>query len=699
MSSKPTYEELERKVRELKSESIERKKVEKALKESEERLSHAQSVAHLGFWDRDIPTGDLFWSDENYPIFGLDLQEKIEPTYEMFINMVHPEDRDFVNERINAALRGDDEEYSVDCRIVRPSGEIRWIYSQGRVTRDEKGIPVRFVGTHIDITDRKLAEESLQRVLNELEQRVEKRTAEIIKVNEQLRLEIAERKQAEEALRESRERLKNIHDSLHVGIVLIDPETHRITDVNYAAVKMIGDSRERLIGSLCHNYICPAKEGMCPITDLGKRMDNSDCILLKAGGGAMPVLKTVTSVTLNGQEFLLESFIDITQEKELEVQLQQARKMEAMGKLAGGIAHDFNNLLMGIEGNASLVLLDIDPAHPHYEKLKNIEQHVRSGAELTGQLLGFARRGKYEVKPTNLNELIEKSSNMFSRTRKEIEIHRTYQEDIWTVEVDQGQIEQTLLNLYVNAWQAMPGGGELYLQTKNVTLDENYVKPYHFETGNYVKISVTDTGIGMDEATKDKIFDPFFTTKEMGSDKGTGLGLASAYGIIKNHHGFINVYSEKGIGTTFNIYLPVSKKDVKEEIREKKLPDGFLKGTETILFVDDEEMIINVGEEILKTLGYTVLIARSGKEAVETYKENKDKISMVILDMIMPDIDGGKTYDILKEINPEIKVLLSSGYSINGKAMEIMRRGCNDFIQKPFNISQFSQKIREILEE
>jgi signal transduction histidine kinase len=225
--------------------------------------------------------------------------------------------------------------------------------------------------------------------------------------------------------------------------------------------------------------------------------------------------------------------------------------MESLGTLAGGIAHDFNNLLMGIQGRTSLMVMDKDYSHPDFEHLKGIEDYVKSAADLTRQLLGFARGGKYEVKPTDINEMIKKSSSMFGRTKKEIKIHEKYQKDVWTVEVDQGQIEQVLMNLYVNAWQAMPGGGELYIETENVTLNEDYVKPYQVEQGNYVKISITDTGVGMDEATRQRIFEPFFTTKEMG--RGTGLGLASVYGIIKNHGGFINVYSEKGEGTTFNI--------------------------------------------------------------------------------------------------------------------------------------------------
>ena len=209
-----------------------------------------------------------------------------------------------------------------------------------------------------------------------------------------------------------------------------------------------------------------------------------------------------------------------------------------------------------------------------------------------------------------------------------------------------------------------------------------------------MKISVTDTGVGMDKATQKKIFDPFFTTKEMG--RGTGLGLASSYGIIKNHGGFINVYSEKGHGTTFNIYLPASEKEVSEE----KKPSGeTVRGTETVLFVDDEDIIIEVAEELFKELGYKVLIARGGKEAVEIYEKNKDRIDMLVLDMIMPDMSGSVTYDRLKEIDPDIKVLLSSGYSINGQATEIMDRGCNGFIQKPFKLKELSQKLREVLDK
>jgi PAS domain S-box-containing protein len=385
---------------------------------------------------------------------------------------------------------------------------------------------------------------------------------------------------------------------------------------------------------------------------------------------------------------------DISEQKKLERQLQQIQKMEAIGTLAGGIAHDFNNLLMGIQGRTALMYLQIGPHHPHVEHLKAIEDCIKSSVKLTKQLLGFARGGKYEVKPTDMNEIIDKSADRFGRIKKEVTIHFKSQTDIWSVEADQQQIEQVFLNLYVNAWQAMPGGGDLYIQTENIVVDENCKRPYQVEPGKYIQISLTDTGVGMDKAIRERIFDPFFTTKRM--DRGAGLGLASVYGIIKNHGGFIDVYSEKDIGTTFKIHLPASKK---EPVKENNVYEKVLRGTETILFVDDEDMIIQVGQDMIESLGYEVLIAENGKEAVEIYEKNMEKIDMVMLDIIMPVMDGGETYDKLKEINPDIKVLLSSGYGINGQATEIMDRGCNGFIQKPFNMRALSKKIGDILDK
>ena len=385
---------------------------------------------------------------------------------------------------------------------------------------------------------------------------------------------------------------------------------------------------------------------------------------------------------------------DINDRKQLEAQLHHAQRMEALGTLAGGIAHDFNNLMMGILGNVSLMLFDTEPSHPHYNKMKTIERMIQSCSKLTSQLLGYARKGKYEVKPLILNQIVTESSETFGRARKEIAIHRNLAEDLFAVEVDESQIQQVLMNLYVNAADAMPGGGRLILKTKNVTHREIKDKSYQIEPGNYVLLKVTDNGTGMDEKTMERIFDPFFTTKERG--RGTGLGLASVYGIIKGHGGYIDVESGKGIGTSFYIYMPASDKTIPKSF---EVSGQILKGKGTILLVDDEEVILDVGSQMLKIFGYTVLEAKSGKEAIDVYRKKKDQIDLVILDMIMPDIGGGETYDRIKDIDPKAKVLLSSGYSVDGQATEILERGCNGFIQKPFNMENLSRKLNWILGE
>lgn len=383
---------------------------------------------------------------------------------------------------------------------------------------------------------------------------------------------------------------------------------------------------------------------------------------------------------------------DVTHEVQLEKQLRQAQKMEAIGTLAGGIAHDFNNLLLGIQGNISLSLLDLGSESPLFNNLKKIEQYVQNGVELTRQLLGFARGGKYEVRLTDLNRLLKEQNLLFSRANKAVVFKDDFDTNLWNVEADQGQIEQVILNIYMNAMQAMPAGGTLTVRTENLTIDEERLTPYRVKAGDYIKITVADTGIGMDKKTQGRIFDPFFTTREMG--RGKGLGLASVYGIIKNHEGFINVDSQKDRGARFEIYLPASRKPVPPQ---QITVEEFSHGHETVLLVDDEEMIVDVGKRMLDKLGYETLTAMNGAEAIEIYKSRRKEIKLVILDMVMPKISGGETFDRLKKIYPDIKVILCSGYSIDGQATEILKRGCKTFIQKPFNLKTLSQNIRAVL--
>jgi PAS domain S-box-containing protein len=517
---------------------------------------------------------------------------------------------------------------------------------------------------------------------------------------------VNKRKAADDALRESQEKYRTILESIEEGCFETDIDGN-LTFFSNPFLKTLGYSRHELLDRNTSRYTSPdTAEKMNRITErlkeTGKPENVADYDVIRKDGSnvslelSVSLLKDPDGLPMGYRGILRDvSERKKTEEEKhkLETQLQQAQKMESIGTLAGGIAHDFNNILMGIQGNASLMLLKIDSEHPNHEKIKNIEKYVQNGTALTKQLLGFARRGKYLIKATDLNEIIDKSSSLFARTKKEIRIHTDLYEDLWTAEVDRGQIDQVLLNLYVNAWQAMSNGGDLYLQTENVILDRSYVKPYKVEPGRYAKISVSDTGVGIDKETQERIFEPFFTTKEMG--RGTGLGLASVYGIIKSHGGYINVYSEKGRGTVFTIYLPASAKEVL--IDEEGSPAMLVKGTGTILLIDDEKMILDVGLELLEELGYTVLSAMSGQEAIDVFQKDQDNIDLVIMDMIMPGMGGGETFDRLKEINPEVKVLLSSGYSINGQATKIIRRGCEGFIQKPFNMNQLAEKIQKIL--
>jgi signal transduction histidine kinase/CheY-like chemotaxis protein len=403
----------------------------------------------------------------------------------------------------------------------------------------------------------------------------------------------------------------------------------------------------------------------------------------------------------DGRFVRLQVATDITRLKEaeerktqLEAQLLQAQRLESIGTLAGGIAHNFNNLLMAIQGNAALMLMEADSAHPYRERLESIEESVRTGSRLTGQLLGYAQQGRYEVRPVDPNDLVRHTSDTFAMARKEIRIHRKLVGNPGAIQADQGQIEQLLMNLYVNAADAMPQGGDLYLSTENVTHQDMTGKAYQPKSGSYLLLTVRDTGLGMDRETQERIFEPFFTTK--GLERGTGLGLASVYGIVKGHGGYIDVDSSKGSGTTFSIYLPTSGKALQMEQRSATGP---VKGKGSILLVDDEDMILEVGKRMLNNLGYEVLTAGSGEESLDLYSKSQESIDLVILDMIIPDMGGGAIYDRLKEMNSGVKVLLSSGYSIEGKASEILARGCDGFIQKPFSIQSLSQKVKQIIAE
>lgn len=374
--------------------------------------------------------------------------------------------------------------------------------------------------------------------------------------------------------------------------------------------------------------------------------------------------------------------------------MQHAQKMEAIGTLAGGIAHDFNNLLSVVQGNLSLMKMEVGTDHPAAKRLQNIEKQIKSGASLTSQLLGYARKGNYQVQAIDLASHIKETAETFGRARKEITTHFDPPERPYIVEADPGQMEQVFLNLYVNAADAMPQGGELSLRIDFVNHDDIKGKHYTPAPGNYVVVEVADTGIGMSPDIQQRVFEPFFTTKTMG--KGTGLGLASVYGIVKTHNGYIEIESQPDQGTTIQIFLPASEKN--PEVK-KKPKEQFTRGKGHILYVDDETMLLEVGSELLEMVGYQIQSASSGQKAIDIFQRDKEKIDLVLFDMIMPGMNGGELFDKLKEIRPDVKTILSSGYSIDGQAQEIMERGCNGFIQKPFDLKSLSRKIMDVLED
>jgi PAS domain S-box-containing protein len=383
----------------------------------------------------------------------------------------------------------------------------------------------------------------------------------------------------------------------------------------------------------------------------------------------------------------------VEQEREdLQLQLAQAQKMEAIGTLAGGIAHDFNNILAGILGGLALLELELGEGSGSQTDIQEMKALVNRGAALSKQLLGFARRGKYDLKPLDLRRVVAKTSAMYGRTRPDITIHLDFAPDLRAVLMDYSQLEQVLLNLFVNAGQAMPEGGQLRLRAENADLADEEGALMGVPPGLFARLVVTDTGSGMDAKTMGRIFEPFFTTRRPG--QGTGLGLASVYGIIKHHAGFIGVESEIGKGATFTLLLPATQRQAAED----KTPMVILQhGTGTILVVDDEEQIVKVCARLLQKFGYEVLTAAGGKQAVELVRQHGAKISLVVLDMTMPEMSGRQTYEAMQKIRPGIKVLLCSGSSIEGHAQELLDRGCNGFIQKPFDAGVLAAKVRELL--
>ena len=388
---------------------------------------------------------------------------------------------------------------------------------------------------------------------------------------------------------------------------------------------------------------------------------------------------------------------DVTDHKRLEEQLLQSQKMESIGNLAGGIAHDFNNLLGGILGYATFVKRKLSTRDKIYQSIEAIERSAQRAAELTKQLLGFARRGKFQVRPIDCNALIGEIVLILQRTiDPRIAIEVDPDPRLYLIEGDEAQVQQALMNICLNARDAMPQGGTLKIASRNQRMvPDQASRQRGMKEGNYIRLTLADTGTGMSPEVRDRIFEPFFTTKAKG--QGTGLGLSMVYGIIQNHGGMIEMQSHAGRGSTFSVFLPAIDSAA---LNGEELPPvlDIHQGQETILLVDDEEIIRGLGVDILEDRGYRVFSASEGREAIRIYRERIREIDLVILDVMMPGIGGKETYRQLRAINPQVKVLLSSGYSTNGEVGEILKQGVSGFVQKPYREEELAAKVREVLD-
>jgi len=513
------------------------------------------------------------------------------------------------------------------------------------------------------------------------------------------------RRRSEQALRESEERYRTILESIVDGYYEINLRG-QVMFCNDALLRIFDYPRSEIedldaISLLASDLRDNAVGVFTKVYETGEPAHSIAWEIGTRNGTTIQIETSISLITdVDGQPLGFRGIVrDVTdrvrtehEKADLKVQLQRSQRMEAIGTLAGGIAHNFNNLLMGIQGNVSLLVRELSTDSPHAARLETIEALVEGGSKLTAQLLGYARSGRVDVRTIDLNTLVLETAETFSLTRKEYRVHTDLIDRTLPIEVDPAQIEQALLNLFINAADAMPRGGDIYLHSQLADHSQLIDSEPGGKEGTYAVLSVRDAGCGMDEDTLDHIFEPFFTTK--GMTGGTGLGLASTYGIVRAHGGRIDVQSALGVGSTFSFSFPTSAVMPETLVSERGAP---VQGEGTILIVEDDEAVLDACTSMLTLLNYTPICAGSGGAAIDIFSQHKDAIDLVILDLILTDMGGGEVFDSIKAIDPEARVLLSSGYSLEGDAASLLERGCDDFLQKPFTMEQLSHKLERLL--
>ena len=649
-----------------------RRRIETALRESEFFLKRSQEIARIGSstlelspekrsiekWHSNQTMDEIFGIDETYP-------RNAKGWYELLI------DKEEVNRYFLHCTFNERRRYDTEYRIIRPvDGEMRWISTAGELEFDDAGNPIRMIGTVQDIT---------------------------------------ERKRAEEALRNSEAAFRSLFDASPIGVALI--LNRNFQKVNSNMCRMTGYTEEELLGNYTRMLYSDDESYINVENQLYSQLDRDgigmiETKLLRKDGSPIHVYICISSTNPDlphSEANVVSTLLDITalkkaeaEKKRLQEELLQVQKMESIGRLAGGVAHDFNNLLTAIKGITELIMIRLDTNDKLYSQLSVVMQAAESAAELTGQLLAFSRKQIIDPKVLDLNSVLDNMQRMLARLIGEnIKLRVIHQPGLYPILVDQAQLQQIIINLGVNARDAMPSGGTLILETANVVLDETYCRS-HTETkvGEHVMFAITDTGSGMTKETQEHLFEPFFTTKSIGS--GTGLGLAMVYGAVKQNGGSIEVYSETDKGTTFKIYFPkaAGESSAMPLIRPT---DEMPTGQETILLVEDNSLVLEFSRSVLNMLGYRVLSATSGEDAVKISDSYTDIIDLLITDVVLTGIDGRELVELLIKKRPELEVLYNSGYTENAIVVQgVLKQGLN-FIGKPFSAFAIARKIRDIL--
>jgi PAS domain S-box-containing protein len=645
----------------------ERKRAEEALRESEYFFRESQRAARIGSYKTDFTTGVWESSQILDQIFGIgkDYRRSVQG----WLDLVHPDDRDALDRYLRDEVVARRRPFAREYRIVRQNdGAVRWVSGFGNVTFDAAGAILSMIGTIQDIT---------------------------------------ERKRAEQDVRSSEQQLRSYLDGAGDAIYALEVATGRIRSCNARACHDLGYSREELL-----ELTVAEIEARMPSEDvhLIHRQLSPGTVLSLEGehkrkdGTTFPVEIRLSSLAPAQPGLVIATVRDITERKRaeeekarLETQLQQAQKMESVGRLAGGVAHDFNNMLGVILGHAELALERMDPAQPLYDDLTEIQMAASRSADLTRQLLAFARRQTIAPTVLDLNATVERTLALLRRLIGEaIDLVWRPGSNAWNVKLDPSQLDQILANLCVNARDAIAGVGKVTIETENATLDDAYCAGHlGFVPGEYVRLTVSDDGCGMDKDTQARLFEPFFTTKPMGH--GTGLGLSTVYGIVKQNRGFINVYSEPGVGSTFTIYLP-RHGDGGGSVQLLRTADAASRGQETVLVVEDDVAVLQVTARMIGGHGYTVLSASTPGEALRLATEHAGAIQLLVTDVVMPGMNGRDLARDLLSRCPGMKVLFTSGYT----ADVINDQGALDaslhFIHKPFSTRDLAAKMREVLD-